>query len=88
MKTFSPLLVLLVVFQVIIFISSYSTRRYIIKHRSGVKAFTKSSEGQDQTTVKNNFKDPPSSQQNGITVIAGFESFNVQLYRNVATAVT
>jgi hypothetical protein len=75
----------------------------IKNHRSGPKGFYNdrsirpirgSVENRENTVEKvksvsfKNLIQSPSSQKNGIILIAGFESFNVQLYRNVASAVT
>jgi hypothetical protein len=75
----------------------------IKNHRSGIKGFyndrsisairgsvenRENTVGKDKSLSFKNLTQSPSSLKNGIILIAGFESFNVELYRNVANAIT
>jgi hypothetical protein len=95
MKVSSSLMMVLIVSPIIFLALSYSPQRSLwIKNYRRIPSSTRRYENRDQTLEKiksvssGNIKQISSSRQDGIIVIAGFESFNIQLYRDVAFEVT
>lgn len=95
MKVSSSLMMVLIVSPIIFFALSISPQKLLwIKNYRRIPSSTRSYENRDQTLEKiksvsyGNIKQLSSSQQDGIIVIAGFESFNIHLYRDVAFKVT